>query len=60
MVCGRTLGWKTGDVPRLWVIPRGMNRRGGTDPGAATWASRYGFVPRTTSRTCRPPPNSSQ
>lgn len=42
MVCGRTMDCETSDLPRLWVTPRGTDRRGGTAPGAATWASRYG------------------
>jgi penicillin V acylase-like amidase (Ntn superfamily) len=40
-VCGRTLDWETSDDPRLWVIPRGTKRSGGTDPGAVNWATYY-------------------
>jgi penicillin V acylase-like amidase (Ntn superfamily) len=43
-VCGRTLDWETSDEPRLWVIPRGTERSGGTEPSAASWTSRYGSV----------------
>jgi choloylglycine hydrolase len=42
--CGRTLDWETSDEPRLWVIPRGIERCGGPGRGVASWASRYGTV----------------
>ena len=44
MVCGRTLDWETSDEPRLWVIPAGTQRSGGTGGGAVNWSSRHGTV----------------
>jgi penicillin V acylase-like amidase (Ntn superfamily) len=44
MVCGRTMDWETSDEPRLWVIPAGTKRRGGTEDDAPSWTSRYGTV----------------
>jgi choloylglycine hydrolase len=44
MVVARTLDWETSDVPRLWVLPRGTERCGGTGPGSVEWTARYGSV----------------
>lgn len=37
----RTLDWAVSDEPRMWFVPRGTDRVGGPQPGAATWTSRH-------------------
>jgi penicillin V acylase-like amidase (Ntn superfamily) len=44
MVCARTLDWETSDEPRLWVLPRGIERDGGAGEGSISWTSRYGSI----------------
>lgn len=43
-VCARTLDWEVSDEPRLWVIPRGVERSGAAGTGSAMWTSRYGSL----------------
>ncbi len=44
MVVGRTLDWETSDAPRLWVIPRGVERSGVAGAGSMDWTTKYGSV----------------
>jgi choloylglycine hydrolase len=44
MVVARTLDWETSDTPRVWVIPRGVERSGVAGPGSVEWTTRYGSV----------------
>jgi penicillin V acylase-like amidase (Ntn superfamily) len=44
MVVARTLDWETSDEPRLWVLPRGIERAGIAGEGSAAWTSRYGSL----------------
>ncbi len=44
MVVARTLDWETSDAPRLWAIPRGVERSGAAGPGSVEWTTKYGSV----------------
>jgi penicillin V acylase-like amidase (Ntn superfamily) len=44
MVVARTLDWETSDEPRVWVIPRGVERSGVAGPGSIGWTTKYGSV----------------
>jgi choloylglycine hydrolase len=44
MVVARTLDWETSDEPRLWAIPRGVERSGAAGPGSVEWTSRHGSI----------------
>lgn len=44
MVVARTLDWETSDAPRLWVLPRGVERSGGAGPGSVEWTAKYGSL----------------
>ncbi len=45
-VVSRTMDWAFSDEPRLWVLPRGIQRSGGTGAGPewAQWSSDHGSV----------------
>lgn len=43
-VVSRTLDWEFSDEPRLWSLPRGLERTGGTGEGTVSWRSSYGSI----------------
>lgn len=43
-VTSRCMDWEVSDEPELWFYPRGLERRGGTQPDAASWVSLYSSV----------------
>ncbi|MEA9986236.1 MULTISPECIES: linear amide C-N hydrolase [Subtercola] len=43
-VTSRCMDWAVDDEPQLWFMPRGTERTGGTQAGAAAWRSTYSSV----------------
>lgn len=44
VLTGRSMDWYIDIGSSLWVFPRGLQRVGGSQPGALRWTSRYGSV----------------
>lgn len=43
-IVGRSLDWKTPIPTNIYVYPRGMHKKGNTQPGSIEWTSKYGAV----------------
>lgn len=43
-VACRTVDWIVSDEPRLWVLPRGLERRGTSDGECLRWTSRHASI----------------
>ena len=40
--CGRNMDWEEEIGTNMWILPRGLERNGGTDVNPLTWTSKYG------------------
>ena len=44
VLTGRTMDWTEDPMSRLWIFPRGMERRGAVGKNPVRWRSKYGSV----------------
>lgn len=44
VITGRSMDWRQDNSPKVWVMPRGMERNGATGPSTIRWTSKYGSL----------------